>query len=99
MGTTPAQFANIGLDLITKWQQTTEDMIAFASVYEARGGANQFINAKHAGEALTPEQIAENAELDRLAAAALDVVMHHNELVEWLTAPRKVRIAIRRTDY
>lgn len=99
---TPAQFANLGGDLITQWAKNMEDLISFASVYEARGGANQFNDAKHVaaqGEELTPGQVAANAELDRLAALALDVVVHHNELVEWYTAPRRVRVAQRRADY
>lgn len=102
MATTPEQFASIGLDIITQWQQDTERLMQFASVYEARGGANQFNNAKRVapeGGTLSEEDEAYNAELDRLASKALEVVTHHNELMSWLDAGRKVRIALLRTDY
>lgn len=98
----PEQFANRGGDLITAWAQNMEALIVYASVYEARGGEAQFSNAKHVageGEQLTEQQEAENAELDRLWHLALEVVTHHNDLVEWYTEPRQVRVAQNRADY
>lgn len=102
MSTTPGQFANLGLDLLTGWQQNYERLVAYASVFEARGGMGQFTNAKAVaapGEELTPQQVAGNAELDALGAAALDVVTHFNLLREWYDAGKQARVAIRRTDY
>ena len=99
--TTPQQFANIGLDTFTQWVQDTERLITFAATYEARLGATQFENAKHQappGGELTAEQLAENAELDHLAAAALAVVTHHNELMQWYDAGKRQRAGIWRTD-
>jgi hypothetical protein len=98
----PEAFADTGLALLTQWAQVTDQLITFAAAYEARGGANQFNNAKAVaaeGEELTPEQISSNVKLDESSAAALDVVTHHNELIAWYDAGRRVRVAIRRTDY
>ena len=101
--TTPGQFAGIGLDIITEWQQITERLMQFAAVYEARQGTIFFNNAKHAvippAIELTPQQVADNAELDRLAAQALEIVTHHNELITWYDAGRRVRVALLRSDY
>lgn len=102
MATTPEEFANHGLNLLTQWQQNYEQLVAFASVFEARGGMNQFNNAKAVaaqGEELTPEQVAGNARLDAESFAALDVVTHFNELKVWYDAGRQARVAIRRLDY
>lgn len=102
MASTPEQFATMGLDILTEWAQVTERMVTFAAIFEARGGLHQFENAKFVAEGdaeLTDEQVAYNARLDELGAAALDIVMHHNELLEWYTPTRRVRVAVRRTDY
>lgn len=99
---TPESFSNRGVALLTQWAQITEQLIDYAAVFEARGGAGAFEAAKFVapeGQELTPEQVAANAALDAQAAAALDVVTHHNELMQWYDAGRKVRVAIRRTDY
>lgn len=92
----------MGLDLITQWAQNYERLVAYASVFEARGGMNQFANAKAVapqGGVLTPAQIAGNALLDEEGAAALDVITHFNQLRDWYDAGRQARVAIRRTDY
>lgn len=95
---TPEAFSNQGLNLLTQWQQNYEQMVAFASVFEARGGMGQFNNAK-VTPPVTPEDEATNAALDAAAFAALDVVTHFNELKEWYNAGRQARVAIRRLDY
>lgn len=98
----PAQFANIGGDLLTAWAQNMERMVTYASVFAARGGLSQFEKAKHVAVApgvLTPEQVAENAELDRLGNLALEVVTHINQLSERYDTEKKVRVAKNRSDY
>jgi hypothetical protein len=102
MSTTPEQFAGMGMDLLTEWQQNYERLVDFVSDFEARGGINQFNEAKAVaaqGESLTPEQIAGNAKLVRLSYTALDVVTHFVELRDWYTTRRQARIAIHRTDF
>ena len=101
MSSTPEQFAGKGMDLLTEWQQNYERLSDFVSDFEARGGINQFNDAKAVaapGESLTPEQIAGNAKLTRLSYTALDVVIHFIELRDWNT-PRQARVAIHRTDF
>lgn len=99
---TPHEFATRGVTLLTQWAQITEQLMTYAPVYEARGGGNIFEDAKiepEEGQQLTPEDVAYNESLDEAAAAALDVVVHHNELVEWYNATRRQRVNIRRVDY
>lgn len=98
----PETFASEGLQILTLWAQLTDQLITYAAAFEARGGSNQFSNAKIVppeGEELTADQVAANARLDQQAAAALDVVTHHNELMTWYDAGRRVRVSVRRTDY
>lgn len=99
---TPEAFSNQGLQILTQWAQLTEQLATYAGVFEARGGANQFTNAKIVageGETLTARQVAANAELDEESAAALDVVTHFNQLRDWYDAGRQARVALRRTDF
>lgn len=95
---TPQQFAQQGLNIVTEWEQATERLIQFAAVFEARGGMNQFENAK-IDPVVTPEDQAYNDSLDELGQQALNIVTHHNELMQWYDAGRRVRVNILRIDY
>lgn len=95
---TPEQFTQQGRNLITEWQQVTEKLIQFSAVFEARGGLTQFEAAKYPTPS-TPEEQAYNDALDAAGSDALNVVTHHNELIAWYDAARKVRVNLLRIDY
>lgn len=43
-------FTNRGLQLLTQWAQITEQLMDYAAVFEARGGAGAFEAAKYTGD-------------------------------------------------
>jgi len=96
------EFTNNGLQFLTLFAQSYDQLETFAESFEARGGMNQFEAAKAVappGGELTPEQIAGNAQIDEWGAATLDVVYLFNDLKEWNTPDRAARTALRRLDY
>lgn len=98
--TSPEEFSNHGLDILTQWAQITEQMKAFAAVFEARGGTLGIQAAKYPDNGtLTQEQIDFNAAVDAYAAKALEVVTFWNALNTWYDASQQQRVNINRTDY
>jgi hypothetical protein len=102
MNKTPEQLANNGAQFLTLFAQSYDQLETFAESFEARGGMQQFEDAKAVappGGELTPEQVQGNAQIDEWGAITLDVVYLFNDLKEWNTPPRAERTALRRTDY
>ena len=102
MNKTPEQLANNGAQYLTMFAQSYDYLETFAESFEARGGMQQFEDAKAVapeGGALTPEQIEGNAQIDEWGAITLDVVYLFNDLKEWNNPTRAARTALRRSDY
>lgn len=97
--TTPEQFHYLGRDFITQFAQLVERINAYAATYESRGGAAIFTDAKHTGEDLTEQQLAENAILDKLADDTLAIIYLRNDLDTFMDATKRATVARLRSDY
>lgn len=98
---TPEAFANRGLTILTQWAQLTEQLMDYAAIFEARGGAAGLQASKYvdSGSGLTPEQQAYNDNVDTWANQALNVVTFRNALAGFYDATQQQLVNINRTDY
>jgi hypothetical protein len=96
------EVSNQGAQYLTLFAQSYDSLETYAESFEARGGMEQFENAKikpGEGGTLTPEEEAHNAQIDEWGAITLDVVYTYNDLKAWNTPERATRTANRRLDY